>query len=702
MKRRILSSSGVLPALRGGVITCASVLLALGCGDAGSPAGSETISGPNGSVPTSRGDNGSRGDTTLPDSPNNIPTSPQTGAAGSGEVPLPTDTRPPVNAEVAPPPISGGTLIIAADGLTAVAADPDRDRVLFVDLQRGQVLSELVLNPGDEPGRLTEDAAGRIHVALRGSGELASIDLAKRTLIERRSVCPAPRGVAYERGSDSLHVACIDGQLLTLPAAGGKAIRERNLGTDIRDVVVTSRGLSVSRFKAAEVLELDSAGDVLQTRGMLETSQVRIDPEKGEAKNQTFAPVLARRAVPFNSDSVLVLHERALNDTIELEDPHASSTSGSEDNGGVIVPPKFPGSAGGSSYGGAGDCSAIVQTALSIVDGSGKVMHSASLSGVVLPVDVAVSHDGRMIAVADAGQRDLNAPQRNQFFPEPAASTGGVGLFNIAQQPMVEQKDLGQNCMFGSIAVEGNQPIAVAFTPDGTLVVQSRQPSRLALFSTGDVRTIELGGEDRLDTGHEIFHRDAGAGIACASCHGEGGDDGHVWNFSTLGPRRTQSINVGLANTEPFHWSGDMADLNMLVSEVFVGRMGGVPQSDTRIGALAAWMFALQAPPPPRANNDEAAMRGKHLFESSAVGCTGCHSGEKLTNNKTVNVGTGEPLQVPSLVGIAYRAPFIHTGCASTLKARFDPECGGGDEHGKTSQLNDAEIDDLVAYLETL
>lgn len=145
-----------------------------------------------------------------------------------------------------------------------------------------------------------------------------------------------------------------------------------------------------------------------------------------------------------------------------------------------------------------------------------------------------------------------------------------------------------------------------------------------------------------------------------------------------------------------------MANLNTIVREVFVDRMGGVPQSETRVDALAAWMFALQAPPPPRAANDEAALRGQRLFESEAVGCAGCHNGEKLTNNRTVDVGTGEPMQVPSLVGIAYRAPFIHTGCAATLRDRFNAECGGGDAHGKTSQLSAAEIDDLVAYLETL
>jgi hypothetical protein len=58
---------------------------------------------------------------------------------------------------------------------------------------------------------------------------------------------------------------------------------------------------------------------------------------------------------------------------------------------------------------------------------------------------------------------------------------------------------------------------------------------------------------------------------------------------------------------------------------------------------------------------------------------------------------------VPFLVRIGARAPFMHDGCAPTLKDRFlDPVCSGGDRHGKISHLSEAQIDDLVAYLETL
>jgi hypothetical protein len=70
-----------------------------------------------------------------------------------------------------------------------VAADPDRDRVYFVDLERQErpeLLGKTLLESGDEPGRLAFDADGRVHVALRGSGEVVSIDVETREVIRRR------------------------------------------------------------------------------------------------------------------------------------------------------------------------------------------------------------------------------------------------------------------------------------------------------------------------------------------------------------------------------------------------------------------------------------------------------------------------------------------------------------------------------------
>ena len=142
------------------------------------------------------------------------------------------------------------------------------------------------------------------------------------------------------------------------------------------------------------------------------------------------------------------------------------------------------------------------------------------------------------------------------------------------------------------------QPIAVAFDGAGDVVVQSREPAALELPQGV---TIPLSTVSRSDTGHDLFHANSGGMIACASCHAEGNEDGRVWTFACEGVRRTQSLQVGLKGTEPFHWGGDEKTFPQLVSDVFVGRMSGPTLQQDQIDATLTWIDAqprLQKPAP--------------------------------------------------------------------------------------------------------
>ncbi|MBL8741138.1 MAG: c-type cytochrome [Myxococcales bacterium] len=138
-----------------------------------------------------------------------------------------------------------------------------------------------------------------------------------------------------------------------------------------------------------------------------------------------------------------------------------------------------------------------------------------------------------------------------------------------------------------------------------------------------------------------------------------------------------------------------------LMSTVFVDRMRGVPQSEKRVEALTSWLRETPTVGASDTLDADAVARGKSLFESDKTQCATCHSGDNLTDNTTVDVGTGEALQVPSLVNVRNRAPFMHDGCAQTLYDRFDPKCGGS-KHGEIASLSEDEVDDLVAYMLSL
>jgi mono/diheme cytochrome c family protein len=248
------------------------------------------------------------------------------------------------------------------------------------------------------------------------------------------------------------------------------------------------------------------------------------------------------------------------------------------------------------------------------------------------------------------------------------------------------------------------QVTAVSFASPWQLAIQEREPAAISIIDvrTGDLlHRIDLGQPSRYDTGHAMFHMRTNSGMACASCHAEAGDDAHVWTFNGIGPRRTQSLRGGILGTEPFHWNGDMPDFSKLVTEVMVGRMGSSAPPPDKTNALSHWIDAQPALSA-QARDAVAAERGKVLFESPDVACASCHNGLHLTDNKSVDVGTGALLQVPSLRGVSFRTPLMHTGCAATLEGRFDAACGGSELHGHTSQLQPAQRADLISYLETL
>jgi len=318
-----------------------------------------------------------------------------------------------------------------------------------------------------------------------------------------------------------------------------------------------------------------------------------------------------------------------------------------------------------------------VLTALT-VDGAPEV--NVALPGVTLPVDVALSPDGSSSAVVAAGN-GFEPTLSNLFWFGP----GGNGSVTVG---------------------DANVPIAVAFQTNDRLLVQTREPAKLWVVqlasggASGAVTgSVTLSTTSRADTGHDIFHTQAGGMIACASCHPEGGDDGHVWLLDDA-RRRTPSLRGTVAGTAPYHWPGDEPNLNALVDDVYTRRMNGASLPAAQMSALTAWVQTIPAPPAPTWVDAAAAQRGHVLFENADVGCAVCHSGPKLTNNTTVDVGTGGAFQVPPLVGVGWRTPLLHDGCAATVADRFG-KCATT-RHGSISSLAAQDLSDLAAYLETL
>lgn len=542
--------------------------------------------------------------------------------------------------------LSGGTLTLSAAGDTAVVSDPDRDQVVVVNLETGAIKGRAILARRTRPGRATVDGEGNFAIALRGTGELLRLSARTGATLSRVAVCGEPVDVAWRAADEALVVSCATGELVTIPRAGSPVVTARP-AADLRDVIVTPDRTWVTTFRSAEVIPVGADGG----------AGPAVRPPSYPIGASRFVPTVAWRARPLPDRGLVIAHQRSVEgDIAAIQSPDAGP-----------VPAYY------TNF-----CSAaVVRSAVTVLDSEGRVRTSFELPG-ALPVDLAVSPDGTRAAVVLAGSRSL----ANVSLATPASVSTG--------------------CAFGPVGIPtGYEPIAVAWRPDGALVVQSHSPPELVIYppnTQGQERRIPLHQPGEEDPAYALFHTAVG-GLACASCHPEGRDDGHTWTF-TQGRVRTQSLAGGLSMTAPYHWNGQLTDLAALMAETFGRRMGGTVPEPAAIDQLEAWLDGI--PPPGRfePEDSEAVARGAKLF-AGAAGCTGCHGGSRLTNAATLDVGTGGPFQVPSLQGLRSRGPWMHDGCAKTLADRFEPGCGGG-RHGSTSALEPGQVADLVTYLESL
>ncbi len=589
----------------------------------------------------------------------------------------PVDLTPPI---YAPPdsdhdaPLLGGTLAVTRDGQTVVAADPDRDAVFMVDTDTSQVTT-VALQPYDRPGRLVEGPDGSVFVIARGKNALLRIDVPTGAIVRRDQLCAAPMGLDYDAAATRVVVACRSGQVLDVDPTSLETLRELRLDDDLRDVVVQGDELVITRFKTTALLVVGPQGTVTARRH-----------EEHLESNSAFRTVAAPQV-----GGVAMVHQESTNTMLTTPMPSMLPASNN------TTPPPVV-----AYYGSNVNCrQQIVRTAISFVTptvGWAQVPSVAPedavvttftlLRGATGPLDLALSSNGNRIALLAMGN-NWSKPWRPSLY-----------VLDAEEAPYLSGDEIPDDCGRSTKEVKTmGQPIAVTFDTQGKYVVQSREPATLQ-FEDGNL--VQLSYEPRRNGGLALFYRNNGAGVSCASCHPDGEDDGHTWNFETEGMRRTHSLTGGISGRAPFHWGGELATFDDLIDEVMVRRMSFTTRPQPAyVNDMRYWLDGLPTIDLGPDLAADAVSRGQALFNDPQIGCSGCHNGDKYTDGQLYDVGTGGVFVTPVLIGVGMRAPLMHDGCAATLKARFG-SCGGGDQHGVTSSLTDAQVDDLVAFMRSL
>jgi cytochrome c peroxidase len=102
----------------------------------------------------------------------------------------------------------------------------------------------------------------------------------------------------------------------------------------------------------------------------------------------------------------------------------------------------------------------------------------------------------------------------------------------------------------------------------------------------------------------------------------------------------------------------------------------------------------------------DAARRGKSIFQRA--GCADCHPASLFTDLRQHDVGTCGPFDDPSdkfntptLIELWRTGPYLHDGSAATIRDVLTTR-NSHDQHGRTSDLTNPEIEDLCEYLQSL
>jgi mono/diheme cytochrome c family protein len=365
---------------------------------------------------------------------------------------------------------------------------------------------------------------------------------------------------------------------------------------------------------------------------------------------------------------------------------------------------------------------AVVPFQLSVPVGMGGAHQSAGRYGGVEFIPPITYHlalfgsDGARTALATA-QTALNQPRAVAWDgARDALYVAGLGNDTILQVVHASQVDAAPGKLSGKLAVPRRcGPDGLAISGGGDLLVWcsfTRSVARIAV----EPRT-RLAGKPRpgpelvasalrepQHDGLVLFHSaipsisEHGA-IACASCHLDGRTDGLSWQIE--GKQLQTPLLAGrLVGSGPFKWDGGSRDLASSLRGT-ITRLGGAGLRKPQTAALVAYLESLPAIRTPT-RDPEPVARGKRLFDSDDLGCRGCHDGPLYTDRERHDfAGNLKHADTPSLLGLAASAPYFHDGSAASLEAVLRER---GAVHGMamSTQLSDAQIADLTAFLETL
>lgn len=566
------------------------------------------------------------------------------------------------------------------DGKTLAVTDATTPAVVLIDPARPAVLRTVKL--AGPPAGLAWSADGKsLYASEAGTSRIAELDLTKGTVTRRFTTTRYPRGLAVApRGQFLLAADWGLDQLLVIDLVSGATKARIPTGRQPTAVVITpdeSLALVSNLLPATPATAPDTATEVsvidlktLKAKGHIRLPLGSTDGRgiaiTGDGRTAFMAHTLGRFNLP----------------TTQLDRGWVNTNALS------II-----------------DVAAAKITATVLLD---QVM-----DGAADPWGVALDPSGLRLFVSLSGVHQL-AVLDLESLPD-----------LLKQSPELLVNDLAalyRHNLIRRIDLPLQGPRGLGVSPDGKrLAVAGYFSGNVVLTDINGANpvSVPLGVQPPADDarqGELVFHdasRCFQRWLSCASCHPDGRADGLNWDLLNDGignPKNVRSL-LNAYRTPPMMSHGVRDNMESCVRAGFVHILFTEPKEPDVI-AVIAYLKSLKPVVSPYRKDDgtltDAAARGEQLFNNLQIGCAGCHSSPLFTNLELSDVGTCRPFdqgmthfKTTSLIECWRTPPYLHDGSANTLR-QVMVEQNIKDQHGATSTLKPNQIDDIVAYLQSL
>lgn len=355
--------------------------------------------------------------------------------------------------------------------------------------------------------------------------------------------------------------------------------------------------------------------------------------------------------------------------------------------------------------------------ALSVIDTEreellGTVLLDDTTLGAANPWGVAVTSDGRYLAVAHAGTHEVSR------IPWPdllgALGRGPVagykGTDDVARDLTVMTKVGRARIRMAdgprALAMVGSRALVAEYFNGSLAVLDLAEPNAEAITA----KHIALGAEPPMNDVRKGELRFTDARLcfqgwqSCLSCHPGTRADGLNWDLLNDGlgnPKQTKSLLFS-HETPPAmaHGIRDSAEVAVRAGIRFIQF---APVDEEQAGHIDAYLRALRPLPSPalvKGKLSALALRGEAIFER--VGCVECHSAPYYTDLKQhkikhADAADGQRIyDTPTLREVWRTAPYLYDGRATTLEEALRIKDRG------VKDLSASEMKALVEYLRSL